>query len=459
MADWSGLRVGAIGKAGGAKRIAVVGSGISGLSAAWLLSRAHDVTLIEAGERPGGHSRTIDVPSADGGSVPVDTGFIVYNELTYPNLTAMFAHLGVETLQSDMSFAVSLDGGRLEYAAREGLRGLFAQRRNLVSPRFWSMLRDLVRFYREAPAHSGKLGLSTLGDFLDLHKYGRAFRDDHLLPMAAAIWSAPAPAILDYPAESFIRFCENHGLLKLRDRPKWRTVKGGSRAYVDAMLADFGGRLCLNRPVQRIERRNSGGVVIHDASGVAEPFDAVVIAAHADQALGMLGDASSAERELLGAFRYSRNAAVLHDDPALMPARRATWASWNYLGRRGQAEGDAALCVSYWMNRLQGIPGDRPLIVTLNPVRPPRAGSVIDAVTFEHPLFDHHALAAQARLWSLQGQRDTYYCGAYFGAGFHEDGLQAGLAVAEALGVERPWTVADPSGRIILGPGTVAEAA
>lgn len=428
-------------------RIAVVGSGISGLSAAWMLGQCHDVTLFERDSRAGGHSRTIDVEMGNRGSIPVDTGFIVYNEATYPNLTRLFAHLGVETKKSDMSFAVSLDDGALEYSGSEDLKGLFAQRRNLFSPRFWSMLRDLFRFYREAPAHAGKLGLATLGEFLAEHRYGRAFRDDHLLPMAAAIWSTPTPAVLDYPAEAFIRFCENHGLLKIRDRPLWRTVAGGSRAYVDAMLARFEGGVCLNRGVARITRAG-GEVLITDLAGETERYDHVVIAAHADQALAMLGDPSNSERRLLSAFRYSRNAAVMHDDPALMPRRRQTWSSWNYLGRRSSDGQTNDLCVSYWMNRLQGIDDPRPLIVTLNPRQTPRPGSVIDSIVFDHPIFDNAALAAQKALWPLQGDRNTWYCGAYFGAGFHEDGLQAGLAVAEALGAQRPWSLANPSDRL-----------
>ncbi len=436
---------------GGRSRIAVVGSGISGLSAAWILGQCHDVTLFERDSRAGGHSRTIDVDVGNRSSIPVDTGFIVYNEATYPNLTRLFAHLGVETKKSDMSFAVSLDDGALEYAGSEDLKGLFAQRRNLFSPRFWSMLRDLFRFYREAPAHAGKLGLATLGEFLAEHRYGRAFRDDHLLPMAAAIWSTPTPAVLDYPAEAFIRFCENHGLLKIRDRPRWRTVAGGSRAYVDAMLARFEGRTCLNRGVARIVR-TGGRVLITDLEGQIETFDHVVIAAHADQALEMLGDPSESERHLLSAFRYSRNAAVLHDDPALMPRRRQTWSSWNYLGRRSPDGQTNDLCVSYWMNRLQGIDDPRPLIVTLNPRQTPRAGSVIDSIVFDHPIFDNAALAAQKALWPLQGDRNTWYCGAYFGAGFHEDGLQAGLAVAEALGAQRPWSLPNPSDRLHIPP-------
>jgi len=436
---------------GSRSRIAVVGSGISGLSAAWMLGQCHDVTLFERDSRAGGHSRTIDVEMGNHRSIPVDTGFIVYNEATYPNLTRLFAHLGVETKKSDMSFAVSLDDGALEYSGSEDLKGLFAQRRNLFSPRFWSMLRDLFRFYREAPAHAGKLGLATLGEFLAEHRYGRAFRDDHLLPMAAAIWSTPTPAVLDYPAEAFIRFCENHGLLKIRDRPRWRTVAGGSRAYVDAMLARFEGRTCLNRGVARITRAG-GEVLITDLAGETERYDHVVIAAHADQALAMLGDPSNSERRLLSAFRYSRNAAVMHDDPALMPRRRQTWSSWNYLGRRSSDGQTNDLCVSYWMNRLQGIDDPRPLIVTLNPRQTPRPGSVIDSIVFDHPIFDNAALAAQKALWPLQGDRNTWYCGAYFGAGFHEDGLQAGLAVAEALGAQRPWSLANPSDRLHMPP-------
>lgn len=442
---------------GARKRIAVIGSGISGLSAAWLLSRRHDVTLFERDSRPGGHSRTVDVAMRHGRLQPVDTGFIVYNETTYPNLTCLFEHLGVATRQSDMSFSVSLDEGKLEYSGGSDFRGLFAQRKNLLSPRFWSMLRDLFRFYREAPAHAGKLGLATLGEFLAEHRYGRAFRDDHLLPMAAAIWSAPAPAILDYPAEAFIRFCENHGLLRIRNRPSWRTVAGGSRAYVNAMLSQFDGKLFLNRGVGRILRQD-GRVLITDLDRWTEEFDHVVIATHADQALAMLGDPSEAERGLLSAFKYSRNAAVLHDDRSLMPKRRQIWSSWNYLGRRHRDGQTGELCVSYWMNRLQGISDPRPLIVTLNPQTALRPGSVIDSVLFDHPIFDNAALQAQRLFWSHQGERNTWYCGAYLGAGFHEDGLQAGLAVAESLGAQRPWSLPHPSDRLCL-PGVALDLA
>lgn len=428
----------------GAQRIAVIGSGISGLSAAWLLSQRHEVSLFEAQDRLGGHSNTVDTPAG-----PIDTGFIVYNEATYPNLTALFAHLKVPTKSSDMSLGVSLDNGRLEYSG-DTLSSLYAQPRNLLSIRFWSMLRDLLRFYREAPGHAGALEDVSLHDYLTAQDYGTAFRDDHLYPMAAAIWSTPAAEIGAYPAAAFIRFCTNHGLLQLRDRPLWRTVDGGSRAYVNRLAAAFDGHIHLNRPIRSV-RRTGIGVEITDGMGMMQRFDQVVLATHADQALALLADPSSAERSVLGAFRYTDNEAVLHTDVSLMPQRRKVWSSWNYLSR--QDGNRRQLSVTYWMNRLQDIPGRTPYLVTLNPLSEPNPASVIRRERYTHPRFDIEALGAQKRLWSLQGLGHTWYCGAHFGAGFHEDGLQAGLAVAEALGgVRRPWQVKDESGRIMLGP-------
>lgn len=434
--------------------IAVVGSGISGLSAAWLLARRHRVTLFEADARTGGHSHTVDVPAA-GGAIPVDTGFIVYNEAAYPNLTALFAHLGVETQATEMSFAVSLDHGALEYSGT-GLRGLFAQGGNLLRPRFWSMLNDLARFYREAPVHARRAGLMALDDFLDRQGYGRAFREDHLYPMAAAIWSTPCARIGDYPTEAFVRFCENHDLLKFGRRAAWRTVRGGSRSYVDRLAGALGTKPRLGSAALQIVR-DARGVFVRTAGGRApERFDHVVVATHADQALRLLPDPSAEESRLLGAFRYSRNRAVLHSDPALMPRRRAVWSSWNYLADRSRAN---ALCVTYWMNRLQHTPPGTPLFLTLNPMREPGAGHLIHTQDYEHPVFDADAIRAQGQLWSLQGQRRTWFCGAYFGAGFHEDGLQAGLAVAEALGgVRRPWSVSGESSRICLHPAAAMPA-
>jgi predicted NAD/FAD-binding protein len=389
--------------------------------------------------------------------VPVDTGFIVYNRATYPNLCALFEHLGVPTRETDMSFAVSLDGGALEYAGTD-LNGLFAQRRNLVSPRFWSMLRDLVRFYRQAPGEVQRFGMASLDEYLDARGYGRAFRHDHLYPMAAAIWSTPAAQVGRYPVAAFVRFCENHNLLQLTGRPAWRTVLGGSREYVNRMLASFSGEVRLGSPAKAVLRDEQGVAVATDDGQAPMRFDQVVIATHADQALRLLDVPTPDEQRLLRAFSYSRNRAVLHSDAALMPQRRAVWSSWNYLSNRRAAQSvndggnDPSLCVTYWMNALQGLPQESPLFVTLNPSREPRADSIMHTELYEHPIFDAAALAAQRQLWHLQGARRTWFCGAYFGAGFHEDGLQAGLAVAEAIGgVRRPWTVADESGRIPLG--------
>ena len=431
-------------------KIAVIGQGIAGMSAAWLLSQRHKVTVYDAAPRFGGHSHTVDAPSA-AGSIPVDMGFIVYNEANYPNLAAMFRHLDVPTAFTDMSFGVSLDEGDLEYASTD-LSTLFAQPRNLLRPRFWSMLSDVVRFSRQAPAAACALDaqMTSLGDYLGEAGYGRAFQDDHILPQAAAIWSASIDAVRELPAASFIRFFENHGLLKILDKPLWRTVVGGSRSYVERLTATlrFGARLGV--AATRIER-TPAGVMVSDTSGRAERFDQVVVACHADQGLAMLAAPTPAEREIVGAFTYTPNTAVLHSDASFMPKRRKAWSSWNYLGQSRAGEG-RDLCVTYWMNLLQDLPRETPLFVTLNPMRPPDPGKVIRTECYEHPLFDAAALRAQKRLWSVQGEGGVWWAGAYCGAGFHEDGLQAGLAVAEALGgVRRPWIVPNESGRIFLG--------
>ncbi len=409
-------------------KIAVIGSGISGLSAAWLLSQRHEVTLYERADRIGGHSNTV-LASVGAKVVPVDTGFMVFNRATYPNLAALFTYLGVPTHNSDMSFAVSLRGGRLEYGGN-GLSGLFAQRPNLVRPRFWSMLADLLRFYRQASRDSGRIDDErlSLGAYLAKGGYGCAFRDDHLLPMASAIWSAAPTDLLSYPAAAFLRFQHNHGLLRLTGRPIWETVTGGSRVYVERMTRPFAKRIKLDTAVLGV-RRTGDGVVIDDAMGHSQRYDHVVMASHADQALAMLTDASETERETLGAFRYSRNIAVLHTDESFMPRRRAVWSSWNYIGSP-TGEPESGVGVTYWMNRLQNLDTTTPIFVTLNPPRPPRAGALLHSEVYEHPIFDGDSIAAQTRLWRMQGRRNTWFCGAYFGAGFHEDGLQAGLAVA-----------------------------
>lgn len=429
-------------------RVAVVGSGVSGLSAAWLLSRSAEVTLFEADDRLGGHSHTVDA-----GETPVDTGFIVYNETNYPNLTALFAHLGVETQPTRMSFSVSVDDGRLEYSST-GLGGLFAQKRNAVSPRFWGMLRDMRRFHRTAGAQLPALeaAQTSLADFLESEGYGRAFRDEHLLPQAAAIWSSKLEDMGRYPAASLIRFYANHDLLGLVSSINWRTVTGGSRHYVRKLAAALSD-IRTGVGVRAIHR-DAGGVSLRDSHGQVERFDQVVLAVHADQALALLEAPSDEERRLLSPFRYSRNLAVLHRDERLMPRRRSAWAAWNHMGRAGQSS------VTYWMNRLQGLDGDA-LFVSLNPFEEPRNGTVVRADTYEHPLFDAETDRAQKALWSLQGVNRTWFCGAWFGHGFHEDGLQSGLAVAEQLGgVKRPWTVENESGRIHLAaPAPVRSAA
>jgi uncharacterized protein len=439
--DWERRTLACIDPVLGARlRIAVIGAGVSGLSAAWLLSQRHDVTLYEKDARLGGHANTIEV-AAETGAITVDTGFIVYNPPNYPNLTELFHHLEVDTESSDMSFSVSLDGGAFEYGGNS-FSSLFAQKSNLVSPRFWSMLRGLLKFYREAPYALAEVEANgiSLGEYLMSRDFSEAFQNDHLLPMAGAIWSAAPDNLRDYPAAAFIRFFKNHGLLDLAGRPAWRSVKGGSSDYVNRLAQRVRGNRRLRTPVRSISRSETGAVVT-DNAGQAEGYDRVVIAAHADQALALLQDPSAKEVELLGAFKYTSNAALLHTDTRLMPKRRRVWSSWNFIGSRRFAMRD--ICVSYWMNRLQKLRTDRDLFVTLNPGIAPAEGTILHSEVYEHPLFDAKALIAQRQLSLLQGQRNTWFCGAYFGAGFHEDGLKAGLDVAEALGgVTRPWNTA-----------------
>lgn len=424
------------------RRIAIIGSGVAGMGAAWALDKRHQVTVYEAADRPGGHADTF-VATVRGRRIPVDTGFIVYNEANYPNLIRLFETLGVATEPSDMSFAVSMDGGKFEYKGSGA--GLFARRSNLIDPRVYRMAGDIVRFYRRASELLAEEDNElTLEDYLHRGSYSRAFVERHLLPMGAAIWSCKPSEMLKFPARSFVQFCENHGLLQLSDRPQWRTVSGRSRDYVGRIVAGMRGQMRFSTPVATIRRDRDATFVVTE-SGEEERFDEVVLASHADQTLAMLGeDASADERAVLGAFRYTPNRAVLHSDPSLMPRRRAAWASWNYVGPAEKPQGndtseDDRLCVTYWMNNLQNIDPDYPLFVTLNPIREPDPALVHRDVAYEHPLFDSTAMGAQKCLPIIQGKQRRWFCGSYFGHGFHEDALRSGLAVAAALGAPAPW--------------------
>jgi predicted NAD/FAD-binding protein len=423
--------------AGGRRqRIAVIGAGISGLGAAWALARHHDVTVFEANAAPGGHANTIDIDYT-GRQIAVDTGFIVFNDWNYPNLTRLFAHLDVPAIKSDMSFAVSVgqgdSRGALEWSGNN-LATLFAQKRNLLRPGFHRMWRDILRFNRSAVADltAGRMAGLSLGDYLARDRYSDSFMLDYLLPMGAAIWSSPLAEMMAFPAETFANFFRNHGLLSIDDRPQWYTVQGGSREYVKRLLADGDFTLHLHTPVHAVQR-DADGVNVVTARGSSH-FDQVVLACHADQALRLLDDqATRQEHSLLGGFRFQPNRAVLHRDPALMPRRRNVWASWNYLSE-ARRDLQRRVGLTYWMNLLQSIDGSRPLFVTMNPVTEPRDELIFAEFAYEHPLFDRAAIDAQSRISEIQGKDRLWFCGAWCNYGFHEDGFTAGLRVAEALG-------------------------
>lgn len=427
------------------KNIAVIGSGISGLSAAWLLSKRHRITLYEASDRLGGHANTVDVETANG-TVPVDTGFIVYNEPNYPNLTALFDHIGVETAPTNMSFALSDLLAGYEYSG-SGFSGFFGQKRNLLRANHWRLLADINHFFRTAQKHIKLYPFQiSLGEFLTAEGYCETFITDHIVPMGAAIWSTSMPELLRFPAHSFIRFYANHGMLQFGNRVGWRTVTGGSRNYISKLTADCDIEILTNTGVLRVIRHADYAHIV-DVRGVERPFDHVVIATHADQALEMLNEPHSLETSLLEKFTYQKNEAVLHRDSRWMPHRKGIWSSWNFL-RDNSARG-TGLCVTYWMNRLQKLGTDTNLFVTLNPFNDIHQKAVDATFSYDHPVFDAQAMNAQRRLWDIQGVRRTWFCGSYFGYGFHEDGAQSGLAVAEILGgVERPWTVPKTSSRI-----------
>ncbi len=414
-------------------RIAVVGSGIAGLSAAWLLSRWHQVTLYEADNRLGGHTHTVDV-TLDGQTFPVDTGFLVFNHRTYPELTRLFDTLGVETVASDMSFSVRLDQPALEWAGTS-LATLFGQRRNLARPAFWGMLSDILRFNRETRDDPALASGMSLGAYLDARGYGKPFVEWYLLPMAAAIWSCPASRMLEFPLASFIAFCRNHGLLQILDRPQWRTVKGGGREYVNKLAATLDD-IRLGHPVESLRPRGRG---IELASGHhAALYDQVVLACHSDQSHALLAGHFPAQARLLKKMPYQANRAVLHSDPSMLPRRPSLWSAWNYQSGEGRLS-ERPVAVHYLINRLQPLPTDTPVIVSLNPVSAIDPAKIHGEFHYSHPVFERHATAVQKQIDAANGRDGVWLAGAWMGYGFHEDGLASALKVARRLNVNAPW--------------------
>ena len=424
-------------------KVAVIGGGISGLGCAWCLSTCHDVTLYERKSQFGGHAKTVFLKDREN-NIPIDVGFIVFNKRNYPNLVALLNHLGVQSEASDMSFSFSDRDQDFEYEG--SLRGVLTQPKNLLNKRYRRMLLDIFRFFREAEQFLNNNDVSSLslGEYLESEKYSDGFIYDHLLPMGASIWSAKCSDMLSFPAETFINFFKNHALLEPGSRPQWRTVSGGSVNYVENLLSTFAGTPELNCRVDSIGRDRDS--LILSSNNKRTRFDAVVFACHADQALEILGEqATTTQRKILSSFRYAKNRGVLHRDPALMPKRRRAWASWNFISDSSVSSENIdqtkSVCVTYWMNKLQNIESPENLFVTLNPTQLIEENKFIAEFQYAHPQFDHKALAGQRDLPKIQGQGGLWFCGSYCGNGFHEDGLRAGLEVADALGSPAPWVV------------------
>jgi uncharacterized protein len=419
-------------------RIAVIGSGISGLTAAWSLAPSHDVTLFESQDRLGGHTNTVDV-TLEGKTFPVDTGFLVFNERTYPNLIALFRHLGVDSHESSMTFSVQAKQDDLEWCGTD-LNTIFAQRKNFFNFKFLAMLKDILRCNRElTAAHcDGTLGDEPLREWLDQRGFGNSMREWYLIPMTAAIWSTPPSYALEYPVATFARFCHNHGLLSVYNRPRWRTVMGGAREYVKLMASKIRD-IRLNTPISSL-RRSNGRVYLLTTNGYEEEFDHVVLACHSDQQLRILSDATTDERAVLARVRYQPNQAVLHTDASFLPHKRAAWAAWNYhVGSSGTDQSS----VTYWLNALQPLPTASPVLVTLNPLQSPDPSKVIAQFDYEHPLFDGDAIAAQRDMDQIQGKHQVWFAGAWTRYGFHEDGVLSGLAVAKGFGITPPWMIGE----------------
>lgn len=426
------------------KKIAVVGSGIAGMASAWLLNQSYDVTLIDKNDYIGGHTNTVTVDDHQHDKqLNVDTGFIVYNEPNYPNLVGLFKQLDVDTRPTNMSFSASISESGLEYAGSD-LNTLFAQRRNLLSPRFLKLVYDIVKFNREAKAlldDDSASSTLTIGEFLAAHKIGTAMQNDYLLPMAAAIWSCPPQQMQAFPAKSFAQFFNNHGLLNVKDRPQWRTVVGGSNAYVKKLMASFSGKTITNNGVMSIDRQAtelSNKVKLHLQNGEILEFDDVIIATHADEALRLLHQPTEDEKRYLSAFRYQNNKTYLHTDKAFMPKLASVWSCWNYLASKS-GEQTSAVSVTYWMNELQGLTSNTDYFVSLNPITPISSQKVIKEINYMHPVFDNDAMFAQKQLAELQGKMNTWFAGSYFGYGFHEDALASAVAVAKQFDVDIPW--------------------
>jgi predicted NAD/FAD-binding protein len=420
------------------KNIAIIGTGISGLGAAYLLYPHHNLTIYESNHYIGGHSRTVDIETQDG-QIAVDTGFIVFNTRNYPLLSALFSHLNVPIEKSDMSFGVSIDKGWLEYGTMN-LKSFFSQKTNIFSPKFYRMIKDILKFNLKSKVYLDCDPNITLRECLDDLDLGEWFQKYYLLAMGSAIWSTPISLMLDFPASTLVRFFENHGLLTIQDHPQWYTVRNGSREYVKRLADQFSDRILLNTGVIEVVRHQNSVTVV-DSEGHGKEYDEVIYACHADQVVKIANDLNQSEKDILSSFCYQANHAILHSDLSFMPKRKGAWASWVYLSERGRNQHSDVngLSLSYWMNNLQPLNTSTPIIVTLNPSREPSKNLVYDEYWFDHPLFDRKAIEAQKKMDSIQGKDRFWFCGAYQRYGFHEDGLLSAVNIAEKMGIKPSW--------------------